>query len=479
MSQIEIGIHTLDINHRISRMEAKDIKTIFGIKMNEVLKTTSFHYKGINQLEITENSFPDKNGGLKNSYILKIKVNPSHMLKISKFKILPATQKNINKMTSQLTSILSNDLHLSLSNSDCGEWSIDRIDFAFDVQVYNAPIMIRILNHALKVNFKKCSRIPFKSASPEKVVYQSIRFGNQSYIYNIYDKLQQLVNGKYVLSPEEQIYFENVIRVEKQIFNKGVNNCIGTPKKLSLLQDWAIIEKVKNDMLKEFKLFFGTGNHVSHQIALKTITNSQFSKNNQNKMINIIISISKYGIDNTLDKIRTYATQYGYDMEYQLKTFYSLLQNIESLCISPAGILAQESIEINTNNLPNIIDLLPCYITTLKKTRSKLPFGKIYTDHSNTRYKCNFTFHPIDKGSDRTSYADADRDKLEDKIIHKLIKVHKTNLLYAQSNSDFILTEIIQKSKQDIINFGKIAKCPEVIQQINNELFNPTKEVHL
>lgn len=476
MAQAELGIHTLDIKHRISRIEAKDIKTIFGLKINQQLKTTAFYNKGINQIEIIENGYPDGNGGFKTSYVLVLQVNPSHMLNISKYKILPATQRNISKMIGKLTTILSNDFHLSLSNHDSGNWKIDRIDFAFDIKVCNAPIMIRILNHALKVNNKRCFRSVFKVAFPERIIYQSVRFENSSYRYNIYDKLRQLSDEKYPLTPMEQAYFNNIIRIEKQIFDKGVNNCIGTPKYLSLLQNKTVIEKVKNDMLRELRLFFGTGKHVTYQIATQAIKNSNFDTATQNQMIQTIVFIAKYGMDKAREEIRCHAVQNKIDTRTELKKFDTLLQDIESLGISSSGILSQESIQINTNTLSNINDLLPAYNSKLKKVRKKSPFGKIYIDKTNHRYKCNFTIHPLGKGSDRESYADANRDRLEDRIFCKLIEVYRNNLLSLVSSHSSYQSKIIQKFRQDIINFGKVARCSEIQKRIRIELFHTQME---
>lgn len=471
VSQAELGIHTLDIKRKISRMEAKDIKTIFGLQINQMLKTTAYYQKGINQIEIIENSYPDGNGGYKASYTLVLQINPSHMLNISKYKILPATQRNINKMIAKLTTILSNDFHLSLSNHDSRNWKIERIDFAFDIKVQNAPIMIRILNYALKVNQKNCTRIFFKCPFPERAIYQSVRFGNNSYRYNIYDKLQQLNDDNYSLTPTEQVYFKDIIRIEKQIIDKGVNNCVGTPKYLSLLQNKTVIEKIKNDMLRELRLFFGTGTHVTYQLAIQTIKNSNFDSVLHNQMIQAITFISKFGMDKAIDEVSNHAMQNKLNSEAELKTFSTLLQDIESLGISPSGILLQESIQINSNTLSNINDLLPSYNSNLKIPRRKLPFGKIYLDRNNHRYKCNFTIHPLDKGSDRESYADVDRDKLEQKILNKLIDVYKKNLFSLSSNYTSYQAKIIQKSRQDITNFGKVARCSEVRKHINIELF--------
>ncbi len=78
---------------------------------------------------------------------------------------------------------------------------------------------------------------------------------------------------------------KGVIRIEKQIFGKGISNGIGSPQRLSLLLDESTIDKVCETIMYDIKLFFGSGHFVSIKEACKRLNQSNYPLDYKNILL--------------------------------------------------------------------------------------------------------------------------------------------------------------------------------------------------
>lgn len=475
-----IEVHTLDISHTITEWEAKRLKEKYQIKKQEVI--TKIGIKGINQIQIKENYIPkNKTHTARTRYHLHIQVNLGKLLSISNIKMAAINEHNRKKMETLLHKIMEKEWILLSKNCNVQDWTLNRLDYGKDITFQGknpnamVSIYLRLLNHALNLyNNRNCKRIPYLGSNNVNAVYESIYFGNQAYIYNIYNKLDQLSKKYTTLTPEQQAEAQGLLRIEKQMRGKSLA-ALGTPQKVSLLFNDTIIEKLFSTLIKELKLFFGTGDFLFFPRAVNVIIQSKHSLSRKQQLRDMMSAISHYGFYQAVQK----EMQKEIHKNDTINLFLQGRKDLEKLGISASCISEIEVKEIGVTTLPELSKLLGHSHVQKPVKRKKGAFGKIIPDKKNCRYRCNFSVHDAQGKRFRLSLADKDKENLKKKILYKMIDIHQKNLQQAQGNPTETLS-IIQQTVKDLSNFKTTIEEPEILKWIDyalNKIYEQKKTV--
>ena len=250
------GLHTGEFKHWISETEANSLKGFFSLTPNdELMDVTSFYQDGITKLWIKEILNRQRM-----RYYLYMKINFSRVLKLSDHKIMPYTTANAKKAFKAINDVLK-ILPLSERNNRFSEWTAERFDSAFDVYAERPATLMQLLNSSVDLdNMKKCKRIEIPGKTLEQLKYESMRFGNTLFVYNVYVKLTEVfakANEKGVtITMEELKEVRNILRVERQNHPEGIKQLL--PNKIAGdLADAKVREVILKAMIDEMGIFFG------------------------------------------------------------------------------------------------------------------------------------------------------------------------------------------------------------------------------
>lgn len=468
----ELSVHTIDIKHKITAWEAKTLKQIFEVNLNEQLCTTKLYPKGIDELRIQENPVYEHGKITATTYDLCLKINVGKLLKISEVAMTVIDQKNVKKIIATLNRIMQKDLQLSEKNCNAEDWTLSRLDCGFDLiipheSVQMLGIYIRLLHHALNLyNNRQCKTKAFKGSKEEKVLYESLCFGNDSYTYNIYLKYKQMLACYGEKAEEYSAEIKDLLRVEKQIFGKGIANCVGSPQKLSLLSDDTVIQKQSQSIIKEIKLFFGEGNFMSYDKAYEIIDQSHHDEEHKKTLKMMLATIAKDSFENYCKNLETRTKQACMDFNEQMEKLKQYRQDLEALGISVSGIRKNEAIIIGCDTLQGLYERIKpdASLPAVKRTKGK--FATIIWNDRENRYKCNFTIHSIREGTRRIPKAHRDKEQLKLMIFKKLQEVYQANV-FAVVNKESTMLDVVEKSKQDIELFKEVIGMPNLQIKIN------------
>ena len=239
--RIKYGIHTFVCKHRISRSESDRIKWQLGCGAKEsVIENKSFCDYGITEFSIKERNvrYQEENG-YKDlcKYELVLRVNCSRTLGKDGNMIMELSNPNVKKLKGEIERVLTKRFKLDVHNADFGEWFIERLDDAFDIELDNDPReMVYRLNSTLfmpsQMNLKHYkgddTALDFERA------HESVYFGNNSYTMNVYAKWYEMKKRNPELSENDPMF--RVLRVERQGNQQYVKNCLPDRKVKDLLE---------------------------------------------------------------------------------------------------------------------------------------------------------------------------------------------------------------------------------------------------
>lgn len=473
-----LGVHTIDIKHKISAWEARNLKRAFEVSLNDKLCTTKLCPKGINELEIKENPVYKDGVLIKTTYDLCLQINVGRLLGVSEVLMTVINRQTMKKAVSALNKIFSKDLGLFGKNSNAEDWTLSRLDCGFDLtlppECVQTGIYIRLLHYALNLhNSRKCKIKGYKGSDEKKVLYESLRFGNDSYTYNIYLKYKQMLDKYGEKAEKYKGEIENTLRVEKQIIGKGIAHYVGSPQKLSLLLKDDVIQKLMQSIVKEIRLFFGKGDFMSYDTIKKVIGQSKYSDDYEKMFCIILAMISKEGYEDFYKGFEKTCKQEGVDFNWFMGIIKKHRQELEELGISVSQILEDEAEFMGLNTLQGLYEQVKPDVPIPIAKGKKGKFGKIIWNDKENRYKCNFTIHSIREGNRRIAMADRDKEKLKLEIFKKLGKVYKENA-DAVTSGERTLLDLVDKSQQDIELFKEVIGLPDL--QINYNKNHNLKE---
>lgn len=297
MEQVVFGIHTGTFKHVISQKESNAIKGFFNCGTDEPLEDETFFYdKGITQIGIQE--IPGKD---RTRYYLYMRINFSRTLGIGNHKIMPYTIPTIKQSFKVINKFLRL-LPLTDKNNLFSEWKEERIDPAFDIFEPHTTLLMQLLNQSVNLDNqkKKCERIPIQGKTTEQLIYESMRFGNKSYTYNVYNKLLEVFDKAKkidrIVTPEELKEVRGILRIERQSHIGGIKKLCPTQKAGDLLKA-DVRNNILQTMIEEMAIFFGKEDYYSSSKISKALPDV---KADINKISSIEIKkddVEKYGID--------------------------------------------------------------------------------------------------------------------------------------------------------------------------------------
>lgn len=475
------GVHTLNITKKITPYEVARICRTMGVPeiydADNTLLIAPTGRKGLKCIKVRQNPTTDKNGVMNGvAYLADLEVNAVDMVGKNAVAMLELSPANVDILFQKVDDVL-NFLQLDVRNSKCENWTLVRLDCGFDLKIsYRHPnelgYLMRLMNYSLSLlNSRKCSLPLYKA--PEQSKYQSLRFGNGSYTYNIYIKEIQLRNTRQMpLKPEEIAEVDGLIRFEKQLTSKGVASNIGSPQKLALLRDEAITRKLMSSMVKELQLFFGTGNYVSYDKAMDLIDRADYS-NEEKEALRILYAASyKHELQRFIDDVMVCAKAESRDEDALKKNLQDWLKLLGNLGIMPAGLYPEEISDMGVDTMANINYWIDEYIRAKKPTKAKSAFATPYQIEGGKRWKCNPSIKDAVGKSKRYQVVGSTLEEVEQGVLNKLTTAMMENLDALTNEGVVAKQSVVEQSVIQINNFKEVVESEAVHQAINALLLN-------
>lgn len=435
---IDLSGHTMVIHNKISPSEARYLCSLYGksLSKNVELSGTDIKIAGINQINIVGTKIPDSGNW---TYDVAIQVNIGRLIKQTKVAMLVLNKRNVTAIIKRLNEIFIKTFAFKSKHCDSAEWFVKRIDCGIDLKLgTDDEAVLKAIIKALHSSFdsnnsRGVQYSQYKGWDAPEVQYESVTLetagyenGNPLYRYNIYYKLLQLV--KYAqkhgltLTQEEIDEIRNVIRIEKQI--DDVSKVFGCSNKLGTLLDEDVTEKVMNSIIKEMKLFFGTGDYLTYEEGVARIYASNYDLQTQNTMGAVYAYADSFGYSALLDDLaRAIKTNGGTDVDVsnKHKEIAKIRKQIEALGVSVASVG-------NVASMRGVSGLLDDELKARAKPRKKHKFSEIKPvkePSGGIRYMCKPTIYSETGEFKRTSVASdvgGTREECEIKVFEKIRK---------------------------------------------------------
>lgn len=441
------GLHTAEFKRCITEKEANAMKGFFGLKPEEELtRKMDFYEQGITKLWIEE--IP---GNGKPRRFIHAIVNFARATGSVGYAVMPYTTANVKRAYKRLDRVLKT-LPLSDRNNQFSEWTTERIDSAFDIYEEQAELLMRLLNRSVDLSDarKKCKRIPIPNKTPEEAMSQSLRFGNASFVYNIYRKMEEIRDKGKAITEEERDKVQNLLRIERQNHKDAVKKLLPDMKAGDLAKA-SVREGILKTMLDEIGLFFGKGDFYSWgQIQVVHCLNQKADVRATN---GIMVKIAMSSLE---------AVQDLYSKEIR--------DAFDRLEFSPAGIRVDEVEQYGRNYMDGIYNRIAAEYT---RPLDKRQYHAFPVPHKigDGRYKAAITLYSAAKGTRRVQVAGKTLEDYEYKVRGLLGVTYLHNQKYRDSD-DAEKRNMLLKSVDSLRRFGKVAKTPEIKKEMEKWVKN-------
>lgn len=430
--QVMFGLHTAEFKKWITQKEASAVKGFFGLEPDEKLTDEMYFYEdGITKLWIQE--VPGK---MKPRYYIHIILNFTRASGSSSYAAMPYTTGNVKKVFSAVNKTLKL-LHLSDENRKLQDWTVARFDSAFDIYEENTLLLIQLLNRSLNLGDtrKKCCRLPITGKTPQESMSQSVRFGNSSYVYNVYRKMEEILEKQKPYSESEKEELLHLLRVERQNLENACKKLLPNGK-AGDLEKANVREGILKTMIDETALFFGTGDYYS----LQKIKETYFPDHEAEirLILNAVLEITRH----TLEKARNIFTK-------------EIADTFEQLGLAPVFIPEQFGADFMQGLYSRIVKAYP-------RPPDKRRYNSFPIPHrtGDGRYKATITLYQADGIRKQLSVAGRDMEGYEQKVLQKLTRVYLDNRKYAEQHST-ANHDFYEKSADSVCRFCKAAKTKE------------------
>ena len=252
------GLHTAQFKKWISKTEANSIKAYFNLSPDEELTGSTYFYQdGVTRFWIEEVK------GKKPRYYLHVIINFSRALGIGNYKAMPYTASNARKVFTAINKVLK-AMPLSDNNAVFQNWTAVRFDSAFDIYEEHTELLMFLLSRSVNLSDRKkrCNRIPIQGKTPQESEYQSLRFGNNSFTYNIYRKMEEIQDKGKAITEDEKAEVQNLLRIERQNHQDAVKKLLPNMKASDLAVS-KVHDEILKTMIDEMEIFFGRGDYYS------------------------------------------------------------------------------------------------------------------------------------------------------------------------------------------------------------------------
>lgn len=426
MNHVIYGLHTGQAKKLISYREAKTIEMLFQKSFpDEAHSCSQFFREGISKFWIEE--ITNQAG---KRYWMHVKVNMARAIGVGIYGVMPYTISNVKNMIKEISKQLKK-LNLNDRNADFGSWKFERLDTAFDVWVDYPEIFMNLLDKSLYVNAakKRCKRKDFIPANPNAC--ESIRFGNDSYVYNVYIKIADLVNKGIAITPEIHREVDNIVRVErqnnflaiKQLMPKGEVNEIATKNIMNL-----ILKTLIDDM----EIFWGKGDYYSsHEIGTRFASFPDVAK--------LIPVMAEFTVNSLEAKRHLYTSD--------------IKELFQEYGIMPVGICKEDAHKYQIHEIKGLYHrITECYAVPDKRAYHVFPVPHQCGDG---RYKAGITVHRVnDTRKQPVSIAKSTLEEYERAVLKELIRAYATNVKYHCTTKK--IPDLLEKSASDILRFYKV-----------------------
>lgn len=432
MNQVVYGLHTGQAKKQISYREAKAIEMIFQKAFpDEAHSCSQFFHKGISKFWIEE--VTNKAG---KRYWMHLKVNMARAIAVSEYGLMPYTVSNVKKLIRE-TSKLLKKLKLDDRNADFSIWRWERFDCGFDVSVEHPEIFMSLLDKSIYVNAakKRCRRIAFTPANSNAC--ESIRFGNDSYTYNVYIKLAGLINKEIAITPDIHREVDNIVRVERQNHLSVIKQIV--PKcEVGGLASNKTMNLILKTLTDDIEAFWGKGDYYSSN----AIRSKYRSIPDVARLIPAMVEFTANSLD---DRQHLYTAD--------------IKESFQEYGIMPVGICKDDAHKYQIQEIKGLYNMVTdCYAVPDKRAYHEFP---VPHQCSDGRYKAGITFHMVnDTRKQPVSIAKGTIEEYEKAVFIGLKKAYATNVKYHCMVK--AIPDILEKSKKDILRFYKVVESKTV-----------------
>lgn len=432
MNQVIYGLHTGEAKKQISYREAKGIEMIFGTSFSDENHACSQFFKeGISKFWIEEVISKQYK-----KYILHLRVNLARASGIGDYCLMPYTIPNVKKTRRVISKVLK-QLKLNDKNADFGEWKVERLDTAVDVEVAFPDMYMTLLDKSLDVNAykRKCKRVYFTPTNPD--VCESIRFGNDSYTYNVYIKLADLINKGITITPEILQEVKNIVRIERQNKQSALKQLL-KERQIKDLESVSVRDAILKTLIEDVEAFWGKGNYYSaHEVK------AEFG--GVSDVIQLIPAMVKF----TENSLETEYAIYSPEIKQQFKDYG----------IMPVGICREDAHKHQIHKIEGPYNMVTnIYAIPDKRTYNVFPIPHLCSDG---RYKAGITFHMVnDTRKQPVSIAKSELDAYEETVLRELKRAYVTNIKHHCSVAP--IPELKDKSADDILRFYQVVQTKSV-----------------
>lgn len=433
-----VQVHTLKIKRRISVGEVGRICRTFSIP--EIYDSENQLYISPTGCRGIKNICIEKQlkwrGGQANGfqYSVELEINVVKLLNKAEVSMAEISPANAKEMYNKVNDYLVKILQLDVRNCKSRKWTLVDLHCGFDVRVPDAdidkiPFIIRAMNRSLSLDNRNSCWIPKNAIylnGQEK--YESLRFENTLYTYNIYYKYQEIVNKGIVVTPQGLQEAKNTIRIEMQMNSHGVGKKVGSPQEFGLLESIAVSNKLLQMVCRDMKTFFCTGAYVSYEDAMALIDASSFSQDEKQYMKIIYTGAYKFNLHPFVDDVWRAGIKEGLPPLQIKNHIRNVVKQLDSLGIAVGGLSQAELLQIQVSQVENINTYIDMMFVPAVKSGGKGAFSKIALMKDGTRWKCQPVLKDYKGIGQRYQKTGITPAVVEKKILKLIYEVMKENL---------------------------------------------------
>ena len=441
MGQVIFGLHTMEAKRWISKKEASTIKSFFGLNPNDILNNETYFFQdGIVRLWIEEVA-----GKSSRRYYLHAIVNFSRVLGLSNYLIMPYDTANVSKAVKSISAILKK-IGLRNGNEQFQKWTVVRLDSAFDIHERYAELLMHLLNWSVNLSDvkRKCT---FQGPRDKQIddTSVSLRFGNASFVYNVYRKEAELGSKGKNLSSEERAELADLVRVERQNHNSALKKLLPN-KEVQDLSNPKVRDVLIKTMIEDIHTFFGEGDYYSYAALMEKY------RGHLEDIKGILKSIIQITEHSLMDMPDIYTKE------------------VEDVCrnlgVSPVGIQKFYADWFEVDRLDGLYNRI---VAQYPPPQQKRQYNVFPVPHKTAdgRYKATITIYPTVGVRRQLSVAGKTLEEYEEKVFIKLY--------YASLNCQFFANSAIleereaaEKALDSIRRFRKVVKTQQVQKRIDD-----------
>ena len=425
-----VQVHTLKIKRRISAGEVGRICRTFSIP--EIYDSENQLYISPTGCRGIKNICIEKQlkwrGGQANGfqYSVELEINVVKLLNKAEVSMAEMSPVNAKEMYNKVNDYLVKILQLDVRNCKSRKWTLVDLHCGFDVRVPDAdinkiPFIIRAMNRSLSLDNRNSCWLPKNAIHLNgKEKYESLRFENTLYTYNIYYKYQEIINKGIVVTPQGLQEARNTIRIEMQINSQGVGKKVGSPQEFGLLESIAVSNKLLQMVCRDMKTFFGTGAYVSYEDAMALIDASSFSQDEKQYMKIIYTGAYKFNLHPFVDDVWRAGIKEGLPPLQIKNHIRNAVKQLNSLGIAVGGLSQAELSQISVSRVENINIYIDMMFVPVVKSGGKSAFSKIALMKDGKRWKCQPVIHDIAGNPSRPQLTGVTPRRVEIKVLNLL-----------------------------------------------------------